>query len=1205
MSIQSRLNQIVDEGSTVGQALTEWYNEHNIAVYDQEGQLRNLYDILSDVAEIWPSLTRNEQAYYANTQAGANQTQNLTAILGNFQTAIDATSTALNSAGSAARENAAYMDSIQAKLTAVESSFQQLASSVIDSDLTKFVLDLAKAFLDLLNTPIGTFITQVGLLIGLIWGGKGLITALNLTGAAAKDLQKIFAILTGATKAQATASTAAAGATTTLGTAMNTALPIIGIIAGGIAALVAVVDAFTVSAEEQAEVVNNLATELSSLESEYQALSSQSDLTEIDERRLKVLERQIELEKEQLELEKQRQYEITYSAEGTGKNLLTDHWWEVLGLTSREINRTGEDLLWYRIDTYEDLEKQLTSLDEAYISLDKSSEDYAKQAAKNRQEYQETSEELQQVKEDILEIGGGLYELVSSMENPTADMQRFARMYENWLLETGEASQEGGEEIAEGFNTAQIGLENFVDSSSSLTSTIETLQEAYNSLTDIVETYNETGVITYEQLQTLTEMDSEYAGMLELVNGKLVLNSNKLYEAAQQARQKAIEDAKITAAQQMQEIALNGVQTAMEDSATAADEAKIELSDYLTVINQVTTGATTAAAAVAGLNVSLMREGNERFTEEQKAAMQAVLDNFNNFVDLVNSTDLISPFSQDKTTGGKGSEEVDPIKAQADAFDELNKNMEFNIWLREQQGASEEELIELNRQYQNQLHEQAEWFRGQGLDETSEYVQNCIREWWSLYDTIKDLQDQSTQKIQDALDEQYQATQDYINQREVLNDWGTDSEILVWERYLADLERLYQEDLITYEQYIEKKIDATEQLKNAVVDNLNSQISDYQTMFGYMTGKIQDELDSLQDAYDAEEQYWDNRIQAVQDANAELERQIELEEKLDALARAKQSQVMVYQDGRFQYVQDIDAVNEAQAELEAYERQATMEREVEALERQKEIALRSIKEQIEAYEEWLKAWSEAVDRYQEEQDELIAEQVLGIKLEEDNWKTRLDNLELFVAQYNALLTQLGSVQGGGVFGSSSSGGGSSGGGGGVFSASNKAALDSVNEVIRSGGDISWWMIQNAGKVSNSIMDYANSKRNEKINNTNSSEQKYSSASDLLAAKGYASGTTNAIGGLHTVGENGPELRVLNSGDGILPADITKNLWAWGATTPSSFMSGFVGSGVGGENIYINIDTFNPNLPNVTNGEQFADYMRTTFWRKTLQYQTTR
>lgn len=115
VSVQSRLNQVVDESSSTGAALTEWYEKHNIAIYDQQGQLLSLYEVLGKVAEIWPTLTKNEQAYYLNQQAGANQTQNLAAILSNFDHAIEATETALNSAGSAAKENTRYMESLEAK----------------------------------------------------------------------------------------------------------------------------------------------------------------------------------------------------------------------------------------------------------------------------------------------------------------------------------------------------------------------------------------------------------------------------------------------------------------------------------------------------------------------------------------------------------------------------------------------------------------------------------------------------------------------------------------------------------------------------------------------------------------------------------------------------------------------------------------------------------------------------------------------------------------------------------------------------------------------------------------------------------------------------------------------------------------------------------------------------------------------------------
>ena len=52
---------------------------------------------------------------------------------------------------------------------------------------------------------------------------------------------------------------------------------------------------------------------------------------------------------------------------------------------------------------------------------------------------------------------------------------------------------------------------------------------------------------------------------------------------------------------------------------------------------------------------------------------------------------------------------------------------------------------------------------------------------------------------------------------------------------------------------------------------------------------------------------------------------------------------------------------------------------------------------------------------------------------------------------------------------------------------------------------------------------------------------------------YATGTTSAKGGLSLTGENGTELRVLNRGDGIIPAEITKNLMEFGVDPAKMIM----------------------------------------------------
>ena len=88
---------------------------------------------------------------------------------------------------------------------------------------------------------------------------------------------------------------------------------------------------------------------------------------------------------------------------------------------------------------------------------------------------------------------------------------------------------------------------------------------------------------------------------------------------------------------------------------------------------------------------------------------------------------------------------------------------------------------------------------------------------------------------------------------------------------------------------------------------------------------------------------------------------------------------------------------------------------------------------------------------------------------------------------------------------------------------------------------------------------------------------------------YAGGTLGATGGISLVGENGPEMRILNRGDGILTSGVTKNLFAWGSTSPSDFVSalkGLIGFKFGSSsNTTVNVN--NLELPNVTNAREFV------------------
>lgn len=89
-------------------------------------------------------------------------------------------------------------------------------------------------------------------------------------------------------------------------------------------------------------------------------------------------------------------------------------------------------------------------------------------------------------------------------------------------------------------------------------------------------------------------------------------------------------------------------------------------------------------------------------------------------------------------------------------------------------------------------------------------------------------------------------------------------------------------------------------------------------------------------------------------------------------------------------------------------------------------------------------------------------------------------------------------------------------------------------------------------------------------------------------QGYARGTTKAGGGLSLVGENGPELRVLNQGDGILPNSITDNLWRWGSMTPSDMLASLAQKA---QNWAQTLNISNITLPNVRDAQSFVTGLR--------------
>ena len=113
-----------------------------VNIVDQtSGELRNVYDILNDINNVWDTLDKNTQEGIAFAAAGTRQKNVFLSMMENWKNVESATKSAQNSLGSSAIENQKYLDSISGKLANLESAFQSLSQTVVNSDLIKTVVD--------------------------------------------------------------------------------------------------------------------------------------------------------------------------------------------------------------------------------------------------------------------------------------------------------------------------------------------------------------------------------------------------------------------------------------------------------------------------------------------------------------------------------------------------------------------------------------------------------------------------------------------------------------------------------------------------------------------------------------------------------------------------------------------------------------------------------------------------------------------------------------------------------------------------------------------------------------------------------------------------------------------------------------------------------------------------------------------------------
>ena len=890
VSVQSRLNQTIDESSSTGKALTKWYSDHNIAILDQTGQLRSLYDVLTDVAKIWPDLTTNEKDYYLNQQAGANQTQNLAAALNNFKGVQKAYTLAMNSANSATDENARYMESINAHVQTLKATFQDFARNVFNEEFVKRILDTANALLEFVNTPFGQAATRITLLSTALFGLGGILKSYwkyFVQGSAiAKGIRSLIDVsslsgpgITGWEKFGAVLPKVGAGLK-----AIAPFASVLALLAVAIKAGTKKLDDYNAALEKTAEIQEKI----SDTQTEYDELINKTgDLTEAEEKRLEVLKGILEAQEASLEAAKKEKWEKWNALHGTG---------------AKTVVGGAEG------------------------------------------------------------IGGGLG--TGAVETVTAD--------------------------------------------------VSALSTYKGELTKIERAYNNGKISAGEYYAQLQEVNKKHAESVEIIR-------------------EAIDAGYDVSAQQRQLV-----------EAYDAVQAKLGITNNKT------------ESYVEGLIAEARQAG---YTRES----------------LYN---LVAAQIQASKTGLNFTQQISALQ-----------QLGYQAGLTAQQVAAAVGSV----------------------GNPTQDVRNRER-------TIRALMQNNGMSREQAEAKLYADTQ--------RNLWNTISK--------ANPNAFSFPD-VTVPGVDTSAFDA----KAAAENKRQAQIK-----------SLEKERDAVQDVIDAINKKYDAQIEALEKVNDELEDEIELQQILEEMAKAKSTKKMVYKDGRFQYVDDLDAVATAQVKLDEYNRKKALKDQKEFIEKQRDAELAWYIEKSEILENEIKQLQNYNDTTSSIRQSAISDM-----------ESQASQAEAAAARIRAAQTPQTSTP-------SPSTSKPHGGGGGTYDVKSnnllttkpsKSASETAGSIFNqvTGGKSTYKPATSLPSGGVYMRDSAAVKKRaaELL-----SSGKASSVSEAfrLAKAGYAKGTTGAAGGLSVVGEQGPELRVLNQGDGILPNQITKNLMAIGSN-PQLFMKQSKGS----------------------------------------------
>lgn len=280
-------------------------------IMKDENTFKDIYEIILGIGKEWDKLTDVERASLGEALAGKRNANALYAVLGNLDTLQKAYAEAEDSAGSAAREQENYAQSVQYSIDRFKASIEEISYDFMNSQLLKDGIEFGNSFIQILDKiieEIGGLEAAIGLVtiaLGVKFRKEIKKTATELSTQLIKKLAEVGteAQLAGAASTEMSAEMAGFIA---LG-------PQIAAIAGAIAVVTAAIiigakawDDYQTTVKEWNKKIEETTEKIKELQSEIKNLQDIDYRTQDEQNRLDALQKELDYQQQLLQIEEKR-----------------------------------------------------------------------------------------------------------------------------------------------------------------------------------------------------------------------------------------------------------------------------------------------------------------------------------------------------------------------------------------------------------------------------------------------------------------------------------------------------------------------------------------------------------------------------------------------------------------------------------------------------------------------------------------------------------------------------------------------------------------------------------------------------------------------------------------------------------------------------------------------------------------------------------